>query len=704
MIWPAPVGQHVLVRTGARRGVLLLLAAAGVGTLALLTVAGGDGDDRAVTPAVVLAVDERGAPVPGARATVLTDDVLVDPGDDGRAGAGDGGRVELALASPALVRVEAAGRAARVVAAAPGQVSHALLTGEGERTLSVRIGGDVMFGRRFLDADEDGRTDDGLLDPSSDATAHAALLTHVAPLLGDADITVVNLETPLLDDPYLDPTAPRPARWHPTKEFAFASSTVSAAALLDSGVDVVSLGNNHVLDALDAGLRQTIGALDEAGMPYFGAGLTEDEAWRPALVERKGQRLAVLGCTTITGREHPISYVAEDGHGGAARCTEDRLRHEVAAARQDADVVLVMIHGGEEYEARQTDLVRDLSEVARAAGAAMVVDGHPHVVGGSTVSAGGDLFVETTGNLLFDQDVWPTFLSYVVRADVRDGAVVAAVADPIQLEDYVPRPVVGAVAGASARRAAGLVEPGSAALLGQGALSPPLLPLQEARALELPAQQTVRLPDGWWPVEDVPGLRVGEDLLWSGSFEDMDTDPSTEGAHHWSLSPVGARLTASAACTGAVGVELRRGGLSEADTVLTPDHRQLVDGGQELSLLVDVRDAGEGAVVELRTYEDTRGGSSGGASAPIPPSAGEDGCTTVRLDLTTPPGTVAVQPYVRLGPPGDVQTSVRLSVDDIRLVAWAEERSRSGSPRWDHVRATAATELDLVAVRGTPWP
>jgi poly-gamma-glutamate synthesis protein (capsule biosynthesis protein) len=165
-------------------------------------------------------------------------------------------------------------------------------------------------------------------------------------------------------------------------------------------------------------------------------------------------------------------------------------------------------------------------------------------------------------------------------------------------------------------------------------------------------------------------VRAGEDLLWTGSFEDMDTDPGTAGAHGWSLSPT-ARLSGSAACSGAAGVELSRSPVSSEDVIATPRHRQLVAPGTRLSLVADVRDASEGATLELRWYPDTRGGSSSTTTVAIPPGAYDDECRQVRIDATVPDGIVAVQPMVRLPPTLDVQFAAHLAVDDVQLVAWA---------------------------------
>ena len=156
-------------------------------------------------------------------------------------------------------------------------------------TISLQFGGDVMFGRRFYDRDEDGSTLDGRLRPGGGVAAHQPLLRGVAPLLGNADITAVNLETPLISNPYYNPLKPRPERFHATKDFAFASAPEAAQALRRAGVDVLDLGNNHLFDARERGIRETLTALHRAGFAsgsgHFGAGRTEAErGYRRSLV------------------------------------------------------------------------------------------------------------------------------------------------------------------------------------------------------------------------------------------------------------------------------------------------------------------------------------------------------------------------------------------------------------------------------------
>ncbi len=637
-------------------------------------------------------VDESGQPITGTE---------IDLGGDQPVTTDGSGRFRAPLrGGPQLVTARTPGYLPRTQAVQPGTPTEIRLTSRPDETVSIRIGGDVMFGRRFYDYNDNGDRRDGLLKNGASASDHAALLTHVGPLLNDADLTVINFETPLLDPPWIDPTAPRPANFHPTKDYVFATSPAAVQALTQSGVDLVSLGNNHVNDGLGEGLANTLTTLDQAGLPHFGAGRTVDEAWAPAIVERKGQRIAFLACTTITGTEHPIPYVADDRQGGAARCTSDRLDQEVRAARAKADIVAVMIHGGEEYEPRQTEVVRGLSRTATTAGATVVADGHPHVVGDISLD-GSAVVAESLGTLLFDQTVWPTFLSYLLRVDLRAGRPVLATTDPLLIEGYVPRPTIGLVADAAARKATGLTPAATGRLQPPGAVltaSDPPATTHLDRALS--AGTIARLAPGWWVdgsgKNTTPSAVVlGEDLLWTGSFEDMDTDPATTGAHAWTLS-ANATTTPTAACGGTAGVELNRSPVSTMDVIATPEHRQLTAPGAPLSLIADIRDASSGSTIELRWYPDTKGPSTATTSVPIPAgSYSPNACHQVRIDATVPDGIVAVQPIVRLAPPLDVYRGARLAIDNVQLIAWAPP-GQSGR-RFDVLDAREDTSVSLTA-------
>jgi poly-gamma-glutamate synthesis protein (capsule biosynthesis protein) len=598
------------------------------------------------------------------------------------------GGFRIELAAPTLLRVTAPGYASRVLAVAPGQDPTIGLVERDAGSLTLRFGGDAMLGRRFYEASASAPA---WLTPGADARDHEAPLRQIAPLLGDADLTVVNLETSLVDKPYFADS--RPHTFNQEKDLVFASGPETALALKASGVDVVDLGNNHVYDALASGLRSTIASVDAAGLVHFGAGMTLEEAWRPAYVEAHGQRVAFIGCTTITGEQYQDAYVVRPGQGGAASCEPGLLATAVSRAKAQADVVVVMMHGGVEYQNTQDDKIRSLSKVAADAGATVVVNGHPHVIGGITETDGVPV-AETMGNLMFDQDLWSTLHSYLLRVDLENGTPVRTSIDPFAISDYAPVPTTGLLADSSARVASGLLF--GPMLLDIGGASTLVSAMPPAEPLTGTAGTVASIPSGWWLTPGQREVTPGQDLLYgTGSFEKMDTSPDTDPPVPalWGIGKY-TRLTNAAACSGSRGLQLVRNGGSDFDVIATPLHRVPVTPGDHVTLTVDVRKATESAQLEMRWYADLLGSSASVEHVDLGPYDGPD-CSQVTLDLTVPDGMIAGQPYLRIAEPRNPDRAGELMADDVRMVRWSAPGS--GGRLYDTVRFETATRAHLVS-------
>lgn len=214
----------------------------------------------------------------------------------------------------------------------------------------------------------------------------------VSTLLQGADVTVGNLECAL-------GTGGTRAR----KRYTFLAPPSAASSLAGAGFDVLSLANNHSLDYGAVGLNETTRLLDEAGIRYAGAGLDEVAAHRPALMEVKGLRVAFLAYvnTPPEGSYRAATWRARPRRYGVAWAEPGRIAKEVAAARQQADLVIVLLHSGRENVQAPDRVQRIAAHAAIDAGAALVIGSHPHVLQG-VERYGGGVIAYSLGNFVFD--------------------------------------------------------------------------------------------------------------------------------------------------------------------------------------------------------------------------------------------------------------------------------------------------------------
>lgn len=215
--------------------------------------------------------------------------------------------------------------------------------------------------------------------------------------LADADITFANLETPLIG------TATS-GRTTPGGTTVFRGDIDFANALKKTGIDVVSLANNHMKDQGQKGLLSTINVLNEAGIAHAGAGATLTDARRLTIIETKGIKVGYLAYNDADVVPEP--YHATDKQSGTNIMNIERLKEDIELARPRVDILIISMHSGTEYVTTHANKRQiDFAHTAIDAGADMVIGHHPHVLQPAQLYKGKYIFY-SLGNFVFDQP-WP---------------------------------------------------------------------------------------------------------------------------------------------------------------------------------------------------------------------------------------------------------------------------------------------------------
>lgn len=226
-------------------------------------------------------------------------------------------------------------------------------------------------------------------------------LSGIAPALRSADLAIGHLEVPhTLCGQELTGDVPAPG-----------APPENLAAIAEAGFGMVSLAGNHMADCGAEGIADTIAGLDAVNIAHSGAGATLAEARRPAIVELAGRRIALLsyncvgpqnswaseataGCAWLrieTADGSPITPAAP--LAVIAESAQETLATDIAAVRQDADLVLVALHKGIVHTpAKLAPYERELARAAIDAGADAVMGHHAHIVRGIEFHHGKPIF------------------------------------------------------------------------------------------------------------------------------------------------------------------------------------------------------------------------------------------------------------------------------------------------------------------------
>lgn len=194
------------------------------------------------------------------------------------------------------------------------------------------------------------------------------------------------------------------------KQFTFRANPVNVEMYELLGVDIVSLANNHAYDFGEDALLDTFTTLENAGIPYVGAGRNIGEARKPVYFIANDIKIAVVSATQIERNAVPDTKEATTTSAGVLRCMDPAALLEVIAeAKENSDFVILYIHWGTESQA-ETDWLQDKqAPIYAEAGVDLIVGDHPHCLQ-KLDSESGVPVVYSLGNYWFNSKTQNTCL------------------------------------------------------------------------------------------------------------------------------------------------------------------------------------------------------------------------------------------------------------------------------------------------------
>ena len=243
------------------------------------------------------------------------------------------------------------------------------------------------------------------------------LYVHVKDQVQAADIATVNQETPLASDLYDLSTYPK-----------FNSPKQLGQALIDTGFDVINIGNNHTYDMGDDGAAITKKYFDNRDIPTVGLYDEYEDIFNIRVVEKNGIKVAFVSF---------VDFLNEDPDDADTTIVwlddKETVSKNIAAAKEAADLVVAHVHWGEELTFDLTEKQKEMGQFLVDEGVDIIFGNHSHWLQELTVlkrSSDGTKCpcIYSLGNFVSGMDRRPElitgFLTVTVTQNLTKGTVV----------------------------------------------------------------------------------------------------------------------------------------------------------------------------------------------------------------------------------------------------------------------------------------
>lgn len=202
------------------------------------------------------------------------------------------------------------------------------------------------------------------------------------------------------------------------KKFTFRANPGNVSMYEEMGVDIVSVANNHIYDYGEISLLDTLDTLEQAEIPYVGAGRNLQEAMTPVYYIANGMKIAFVSATQIERNSVPDTKEATQDSAGVLRCmNSDNLLLVIEEAKKNSDYVILYIHWGTESQETIDWLQEQQAPIYAQAGVDLIIGDHPHCLQ-KMDSVEGVPVIYSLGNFWFNSR---TQNSCVVKVALRAG-------------------------------------------------------------------------------------------------------------------------------------------------------------------------------------------------------------------------------------------------------------------------------------------
>ena len=214
------------------------------------------------------------------------------------------------------------------------------------------------------------------------------IFSDVTEIIAQADFRILNFECPIVN-----------GECRPIEKNGPCLKTTknSLKPIVDAGFNVVTLANNHFYDFGDKGITDTIDELDKLNIAHVGGGKNLNISSEILFLQKGGKKLAIINCC-----EHEFS-IATENTAGCNPLNPINQWYAIQKARNTADYVIVIVHGGHEMCQLPSLRMKETYHFFIDSGADAVINHHQHCYSGFEKYKGKPIFYGL-GNFCFDWD------------------------------------------------------------------------------------------------------------------------------------------------------------------------------------------------------------------------------------------------------------------------------------------------------------